>query len=317
VLIEASEESGSPDLPAYIDDFVASGVLPDPSLVVCLDSGAGSYDRLWLTTSLRGLVGLTIKVAVLGDGVHSGSAGGVVPSSFRVLRQLLDRIEDSTTGRVLLPELWTSVPDDRVAEIAASAPEMGEEAGGVFPYLQGVQKQAGDDPAKQLTARTWEPSIAYVGLDGMPPTHIAGNVLRASTTLGLAIRIPPTVDAQSAADALVRVLSESPPSGAHVEVRIQAIGDGWNAAPFEPWLQEAAEAGSQAAFGRSWCTLGEGGSIPFMAMLGRRFPSAQFCITGALGPENGAHGPNEFLHVPAATAMTEALAHILDAHATR
>ena len=92
---------------------------------------------------------------------------------------------------------------------------------------------------------------------------------------------------------------------------------GWHAPPEVPWLGRAIEAASLTAFGQEPRSLGEGGTIPFMGMLGRQFPDAQYVITGVLGPESNAHGPNEFLHLPTARKVTTAVAHILDAHACR
>jgi acetylornithine deacetylase/succinyl-diaminopimelate desuccinylase-like protein len=258
-----------------------------------------------------------VQVRVLGEGVHSGSAGGVVPSSFRLLRQLLDRIEDAQTGELLLPELHDPVPADRLDEMAATAAELGMEVAGAFPLVPGLRLQPGDDPAAILQARTWGPALAYVGADGLPAMGIAGNVLRASTALKLSFRLPPTVDPQTAGEAVRAALAADPPSGAEVTVEVEDTGTGWNAPAFAPWLRDALDAGSEAAFGRAARTMGEGGSIPFMAMLGERFPDAQFVITGVLGPGANAHGPNEFLHVPCTIAVTGAVAHIVTAHAER
>jgi acetylornithine deacetylase/succinyl-diaminopimelate desuccinylase-like protein len=93
--------------------------------------------------------------------------------------------------------------------------------------------------------------------------------------------------------------------------------DGWNAPPFEPWLENALDEASRASFGEPARSFGEGGSIPFMGMLATKFPEAQFVITGVLGPGANAHGPNEYLHVPTARKLTACLAHVLHAHATR
>ncbi len=314
LLVEASEESGSPDLPAHVEALAT--LLGSPSLVVCLDSGCATFDRLWATTSLRGLAGVTITVRVLEEGVHSGAAGGMVPSSFRLLRQLLDRVEDAATGQVLLPELHVEIPADRVAELTATATELGH-AGGVFPLVDGLVPAHHGDPAAQLLARTWRPALAYVGADGLPPTAQAGNVLRPSTTLGLSFRLPPSADPDAATAAIGRALRTDPPAGAEVTVTPDHSAAGWAAPPFSPWLAEALDAASQAAWGTPYRTIGEGGSIPFMAMLGARFPEAEFVVTGVLGPGTNAHGPNEYLHVPYATALTGAVAQILAAHAAR
>lgn len=316
LVVEASEESGSPDLPAHVDAL--ADTIGEPSLVVALDSGCATYDRLWATTSLRALAGLVVTVRVLDEGVHSGSAGGVVPSSFRLLRSLLARVEDAETGALLVPALHADVPSDRAAELAATAAELGVEVvAGSFPTVPGLRLQPGEDAEALLRARTWEPALAYVGADGLPPVAAAGNVLRAATTLKLSFRLPPIVDPRAAAAAVVEVLQADPPAGAMVDVRVADIGEGWNAPTFEPWLRDALESASRAAFGRPARTFGEGGSIPFMGMLGARFPRAQFLVTGVLGPGSNAHGPNEYLHVPYATALTAAVAHVLDAHAHR
>jgi acetylornithine deacetylase/succinyl-diaminopimelate desuccinylase-like protein len=315
VLIEASEESGSPDLPAHVDALAER--IGAPSLVVCLDSGCATFDRLWVTTSLRGLAGLNVTVRVLDDGVHSGSAGGVVPSSFRLLRQLLDRIEDAGTGELLVPEVHAAVPPERAEELAATAAELGMAVAGSFPLVEGLHLQSGDDPTAILRARTWEPSLAYVGADGIPTGALAGNVLRAYTTLKLSFRLPPTADSQRAAEAVKAVLEADPPAGARVHAEVDDVGPGWNAPAFSPWLREALDGASEATFGLPARTMGEGGSIPFMGMLGEQFPDAQFVVTGVLGPGSNAHGPNEFLHIPCATSVTAAVGHLLTEHAAR
>jgi acetylornithine deacetylase/succinyl-diaminopimelate desuccinylase-like protein len=313
VLIEASEESGSPDLPAHLEAL--GDKLGEPSLVIALDSWCGDYDRLWITTSLRGLVDLTVEVQVLTEGVHSGSAGGVVPSSFRVLRQLLDRVEDAASGELLLPQLHTTIPDERLRQIAATAPELGDFSTR-FPFADGTGPARGTTE-QMLVARTWLPSLEVTGIEGAPPPAEAGNVLRPSTAVKLSVRIPPTADADVAIDALERRLTADPPYGARVTVRRGSAEAGWHAPPELPWLAHAIDRASMATFGQAPRSLGEGGTIPFMGMLGRQFPHAQFVITGVLGPESNAHGPNEFLHVPTARRVTAAVAHVLDAHARR
>ena len=312
VLIEASEESGSPDLPAYLDALADR--IGTPSLVLCLDSGCLDHERMWVTTSLRGLVAGVLRVDILAEGVHSGDASGVVPSSFRIVRQLLDRLEDSATGQTLLPELRVEIPIDRLAEAATTAEEF--HIGEHFPFVPGA-RPTHDDPTAQILARTWEPTLSVTGADGLPPVAIAGNVLRPHTSLMLSVRLPPTCDAARALAALERCLTADPPYGARVELLHTEHADGWNAPPFSPWLVEALDIASTTYFGSAARTIAEGGSIPFMGMLGSRFPEAQFVITGVLGPGSNAHGPNEFLHVPTARRLTMCLADVLRAHAAR
>jgi acetylornithine deacetylase/succinyl-diaminopimelate desuccinylase-like protein len=311
VLIEASEESGSIDLPAHLEALRHR--LGVPSLVLCLDSGCLDHERMWVTTSLRGLVGGVLRVDILTEGVHSGDASGVVPSSFRILRQLLDRLEDSATGRLLLPELHVEVPRHRIDEAAESAAEF--PIGSHFPFVPGAGP-ATEDPTEQVLARSWRPTLSVTGVDGLPPVGNAGNVLRPHTAVRLSLRVPPTCDAAAAQRVVEACLTAHPPYGARVQFLDQEWADGWNAPPFSPWLQTALDEASERSFGLPAQTIGEGGSIPFMGMLGRMFPDAQFVITGVLGPGSNAHGPNEFLHVPTARRLTTCLAHVLDAHAT-
>lgn len=313
VLIEASEESGSPDLPAHLEAL--GDRLGEPSLVVALDSWCGDWDRLWVTTSLRGLVDMTLEVEVLTEGVHSGSAGGVVPSSFRILRSLIDRIEDERSGELLVRELHVDIPDQRLRQITATAPELGDFAER-FPFA-GDTRPERPSTEQMLIARTWQPSLEVVGIAGAPAPSEAGNVLRPGTAVKLSVRIPPTADPQAAAEAVERRLTADPPYDAKVTVRPGTAEAGWHAPPEAAWLSRAVDAASLATFGGPRRSLGEGGTIPFMGMLGRQFPDAQFVITGVLGPESNAHGPNEFLHVPTARKVTAAVAHILDAHACR
>ena len=312
VLIEASEESGSPDLGAYVDHLAER--IGDVDLVICLDSGCLDFDRLWVTTSLRGLVGGTLTVEVLEEGVHSGDASGIVPSSFRIMRQLLDRIEDASTGRVLVAEMSTDIPDDRLVEAQQTASEMPEPASAHYRWA-GSTRPMTADPAEQLLARTWRPTLSVIGSSGFPPFDRAGNVLRPSTSLILSFRLPPTASAVIAAEAVTAVLVGDPPGGAVVRFDGIEFADGWNAPSFAPWLAASLDAASVDSFGSGARTFGEGGSIPFMGMLGRRFPNAQFVVTGVLGPSTNAHGPNEFLHIPTAKRITSAMARVLTDHA--
>ena len=313
VLIEASEESGSTDLAAYVESFADR--IGTPSLVVCLDSGCIDYDRMWVTTSLRGLVSGVLAVEIVTEGLHSGDASGMVPSTFRIARRLLDRIEDPGTGEVLLAECNVDIPEGRLAEAAATAAEIGAIADR-YPFVDGA-RPATDDPTEQLLARTWRPTVSVVGADGLPPTSRAGNVLRPGTALKLSVRLPPTADPDRAAEALRHALTTDVPYGARVSFEVADGAPGWNAPATAPWLDAAMAAASQAAFGLPARSFGEGGTIPFMGMLGQRFPDAQFMITGVLGPDANAHGPNEYLHVPTARRLSMAVGHVLDAHARR
>jgi acetylornithine deacetylase/succinyl-diaminopimelate desuccinylase-like protein len=314
VLIEASEESGSPDLPAYVEQL-ADRIRP--ALVVCLDSGCGDYDHLWATTSLRGVTSGTLTVEVLREGVHSGAAGGIVPSSFRILRQVLGRLEDERTGEILVRECHVEVPPDRLAEVRAVAAVLGDELWDNFPYVGGM-RPATKDPVEALLNNTWRPSLAVTGVDGIPPLADAGNVLRPHTSVKLSLRLPPTADAARAVARVKETLEADPPYGARVTfTNGERPGTGWNAPASAPWLLDSVKRASGAHFGAPPMFCGLGGSIPFMQMLGDRFPQAQFLVTGVMGPGSNAHGPNEFIDLPTGVKVTACVAHVLADHATR
>jgi acetylornithine deacetylase/succinyl-diaminopimelate desuccinylase-like protein len=314
IIIEASEESGSPDLPHYMNAL--GGRIGAPSLVVCLDSGCGDYERLWLTTSLRGLVGGTLRVDVLEEGVHSGDASGIVPSSFRILRQLLARLENIETGDVIVRDLHAEIPAERIAQAKVAAQALGDQVYAKFPFVKGM-RPAASDLVELVLNRTWRPALSVVGFEGAPAPANAGNVLRPFTAAKLSMRLPPTVDAEKAAQRIADVLTRDPPYGAKASFSFEEPGTGWNAPKTAPWLETALEAASRTSFGKPMAMMGEGGSIPFMAMLGAKYPEAQFVVTGVLGPNSNAHGPNEFLHIPTGKRVTETVAQVLAAHAQR
>ncbi len=311
VLIEACEESGSYDLPAYVDHLAER--IGKPSLVVCLDSGCGNYEQLWCTTSLRGLAGGNLRVDVLREGVHSGDASGIVPSSFRVLRQLLSRVEDENTGKVKLDGLFVEIPEERQAQAAKVAEVLGDEVWSKFPFMDGMQPMANDNTQRILN-RTWRPALSLTGMDGMPPLSSAGNVLRPYTAVKLSMRIPPTLDGKTGGELLRDALLNDAPSGAKVSFELEKSSTGWNAPAMSPWLERAIDTASQEFFGKPAMYMGEGGTIPFMGMLGEKFPGAQFMITGVLGPHSNAHGPNEFLHIPMGKKVTASVARVLTEH---
>ncbi|MGH9019890.1 MAG: M20/M25/M40 family metallo-hydrolase, partial [Acidimicrobiales bacterium] len=312
VLIEASEESASSDLDAHLDALADH--LGQVELLLCLDSGGLTYDRLWVTTSLRGCVNVRVTVEVLERALHSGLASGVVPSSFRILRELLDRVEDSTTGEVRLANLYADIPAEHVAAAVALANEFGDVAQNEFPLVEGLTLM-GDSPADRWLRTTWFPALSVIGMGGLPAPDIAGNVLRTSTTAVLSMRLPPGVASLDAAAELLTVLTDRPPSNATVTATLDSHGDGWAATEFAPWLSDALERASLDTFGRAPGYCGEGGSIPFLAELGRRYPGVQFVATGVLGPNSNAHGIDEMLHLPTLLNVTNSIATLVAAHA--
>jgi acetylornithine deacetylase/succinyl-diaminopimelate desuccinylase-like protein len=317
-LIETCEESGSYDLPAYLEALAPH--MGSVGLVIALDSGAGNYDQLWATTSLRGLINGTLSVDILSEGVHSGDAGGVVPSSFRIARQLLDRLDDSGSGMVKPPVFACDIPNERFDQARQAAQILGDtlwkrfpwatccdDAGGARLFAQPVTR----DPIELVLNRTWRAALAVTGADGLPPLESAGNVQRPRTALKLSMRLPPLVDGETAAEAMKEILERDPPYSARVAFKYDSASSGWNAPPGAAWFEKALDVASQTLFAKPAAYMGEGGTIPFMSMLASKFPQAQILVTGVLGPKSNAHGPNEFLDIAYAKKITAATAMII------
>lgn len=313
ILVEACEESGSSDLDHYIE--LLAPTLGDVSLIACLDSGCLSYDRMWTTNSLRGIVNGTLRVRVTKAGIHSGDASGAVPSSFRIARALLSRLEDERTGEIMPRELRVDIPADIATSAAQTAAILGDTIYRKYAFVNDGVRPTTDDAAELLLNRTWRTQLAVIGADGVPPIQGAGNVMLPQVALGLSFRLPPTLNCRNAADFIKKTLEAAPPYNAEVSFDIAETGNGWAAPTAAPWLAAAVSDASKTFFGDTPVAMGEGGSIPFMNMLRETFPRAQFLVTGILGPGSGAHGPDEFLHLPATQKLTMCVAAILEAHA--
>ena len=308
LLIEASEESGSVHLPAHLDAL--GDDLGEPSLVVCLDAECGNYEQLWSTTSLRGNLVGRLTVRMLSEGAHSGLAAGIAAAPFRIAQLLLQRLEDPVTGELRLPALCAELPADRRGQVAATAAVLGEQILDKVPFIEGARPMS-SDPVELLLNNTWRPALTVTGAEDLPPLQIAGNVLLPEITLKLSLRLPPTVDADVASQAVRQSLEREPPYGAQVTFEPESSSGGWNAPPFAAWFELSMRRASQHVYGREPVYLGGGGTIPFLRMLGERFPRTQFFVTGVLGPRSNAHGPNEFLDLAYATRLTECVSLVL------
>ena len=312
ILIEGCEESGSADLPAYVEHLGAR--LGSPDLVICLDAECGNYDQFWVTTSLRGNLVGTLSVDVLREGVHSGMGSGIAPSAVRIARGLLDRLEHVHTGDRLLEDLYVPVPASRRAEAQATGAVLGAEVAAKLPFWPGVSAVS-DSPAELLLNSTWKPTLTVTGAAGLPALQNAGNVLLPRLALKLSLRLPPTLPAAAAAARVKSVLEHDPPYGARVGFNVESALAGWHAPPLAPWLERSIDESSQEWFHRPALNMGTGGSIPFIGMLAERYPATQFVVTGVLGPHSNAHGPNEFLDLATAERLTGCVAQVLGAHA--
>ena len=314
ILIEACEESGSYDLPYYIDAL--EDRIGSPSLIVCLDSGCGNYEQLWMTTSLRGLSDGELTIEVLKQGIHSGAGSGIAPSCFRILRQLINRIENEMTGDVVLKDLHVEIPEQRLQQARQAANVLDKAVYDDLPFIDNVYPES-SSITELILRRTWKPALSVIGCDGMPTIANAGNVTLPKLSVKLSMRLPPTANALESAQKMQEILEANPPHHAKVQFRINEAASGWNAPAQAEWLVDSANRASQEYFGKNAIYMGEGGSIPFMGMLGKKFPEAQFVITGVLGPGSNAHGPNEFLHIPTGKKLTACVATIIADHFKR
>ncbi|CAD8049818.1 unnamed protein product [Paramecium sonneborni] len=304
---EADEESGS----AHIDHYLAKlkEKIGDVDLVVCLDSGCGNYEQLWITTTLRGMVGACVTVKVLDEGVHSGDASGVVPSSFRIQRLLLDRIDNPNTGEVV-EDFQVNIPGERYLQAQKAAEVLGKSTLTKFPF-HGTTQPTTQDYFKAYLNRIWKAQLSVVGAEGLPQAKTAGNVLRPETTLKYSLRLPPTKDPKEAEAAFVKILTTNVPYNATVKINGLGSGSGFNAPINQPYLDSLIQSASQLFYKKDAQTLGEGGSIPLMNTLKEQYPKAQFIVTGVLGPNSNAHGPNEFLHIPFTKNLISCITYIV------
>jgi acetylornithine deacetylase/succinyl-diaminopimelate desuccinylase-like protein len=314
VVIEFCEESGSFDLPHYISAL--EGRIGTPSLVVCLDAECGNYDQLWCTTTLRGNLVGNLSIDVLTEGVHSGAASGIVPSSFRILRMLLSRVEEERSGKLIPPIFHASVPAQRRQQAEAAAKTLGDTIHAKFPWTPGT-RPVKDDLVDLVLDNTWGSTLSVTGASGIPEMKNAGNVLRPNTTVKLSFRLPPTTDAERAAREVKNLLESDAPYGARTRFEVQSAMSGWSAPEVRPWLERSMREASRTYFGADAMYMGTGGSIPFMGMLGEKFPGVQFLVTGLLGPKSNAHGPNEFLDIATGKKLTACVAQVLADHAAR
>ncbi len=314
ILIEGAEETGSPGLDKYVEEM--KDMLAGVDLVVCLDSNCGDYDRMWVTTSVRGLIAGNLRVQVLSEGVHSGQRSGIVPSVERIMRMLLARVENTNTGEILIPELYVSTPTIRLEQAREVGSILGKSVYNSLPWYRNAGPVC-DDPVELILNHTWRPTMTVVGAEGLPPVGEAGPVLHPHLTYRLSFRVPPGVNVRVAAIHIKLSLEVNQPYGARVYFTLSEPEAGWNAPEMDDWLRRSVNRTSRAYWGNDPLYTGEGGTISFMKMLNDMLPDAQFLVTGVLGPESNAHGPNEFLHIPTVKRLTAAIASVIADHGAR
>jgi acetylornithine deacetylase/succinyl-diaminopimelate desuccinylase-like protein len=263
-----------------------------------------------VTTSLRGLVSGNLHIEILTQGIHSGMGSGIVPSCLQIFRHLLNRIEKENNGEILLQDLHVAIPAERIEQAKQAASILGTDVYKTLPFVSGA-KPLTMQPFDLLMNQCWKPALSIIGADGLPEVKNAGNVTLPKLTFKLSMRLPPTANAEKAAKILKTTLESNPPYHAKIRFEPSDTASGWNAPRETPWLTQAANAASINYFGKEAVYMGEGGSIPFMGMLGEKFPDAQFLITGLLGPGSNAHGPNEFLHIPTGKKLTCCISEVI------
>lgn len=293
LFFETDEESGSKDLMYYVDEF--KDVIGKPDIILCLDSGALSYDSINITTSLRGMCSFTFRVSVLSEGVHSGDASGVTPSVFRIARQLLERVESVKTGEVV-SDFHVNIPSDKYTQAEKVIKIVGKGKESEFPFLEGV-KTTEEDAFRNYLNRTWKPQLTVIGVSGLPECKVAGNVCHPYVDFKISLRLPPTLDGQTAINMLKDIIVKDPPYNAKVEILSPIFGNGWNCNTYSDKFLKNLNELSLKEFGKEAMLIGEGGSIPFVGEFQKKFNDAVFMVTGILGPKTNAHGPDEFLPI--------------------
>lgn len=308
--LETEEESGSPSLLALLKE--AEPLIGKPDAMFCMDSGALDYDQLWLTSSLRGICIVDLTVEAGKAGYHSGEVGGVVPETFRIVRTLLNRIDDPVTGEVA-QEFQVEVPEHKRKEAQFIAEKYGEKNYIKFPVHDGVKYVKQDNVEELYLNKTWKPNLSVTGADGLPPVAIAGNVLRPQTTVRCSLRLCPIFEAHKATEILTEKLTKDVPYNAKVTLKGGHVGSGWQQKQLESYLTQGFEEASHKYFGGlNVGTFGEGGSIPFLKELEKKYPEAQIVALGVSGPESNIHGPNEKINLTYVRKLIKTLAHIIN-----
>lgn len=307
-LFETCEESASRHYEEYLNDCTEK--LGEIGLVVALDSCSGDYDRLWVTDTLRGMIGGAIEVRTLTAGVHSGEASGIVPGSFMILRNLLDRIEDSRTGEIIPKAFQTNIPPEAREQTREVAEIEGDLIWKAYPW-HGSTEPLTKDPYEGLLNRNWRPELTVTGIDGIPSVANGGNVMRPYTRAKIGLRLPPDVNAEKASEEFGKIVTENPPFNADVRFEPVVASDGWVAPKRADWLKQAFLESSQTLWGAAPGFLGMGGSIPLLNVFTGRWPKAQYMVAGALGPGSNAHGPNESLHIDYCKKLISSVAYVI------
>lgn len=308
-LIEGAEESGSGGFAEYMHHL--RDRIGEPGFVVFLDGECKDYKRLWATTSTRGLINGFLNIEILTLAEHSGCASGIVPSTFRILRQVLSRIEDQETGKILLKTAQLEIPQHIFEAAKHTANILGDEIYTAFHLVEGA-RPADNDVVQLILNNTWRSTLCIIGAEGFPELKDASNALRPYTKVKLSLRIPPLVNSVKVGEELKAVLEKNPPYGARINFSFEfPPEDAWEATGVSgTWLSKAFDEASEIFCNEKAATVGAGGSIGTLPIISNVFPKSVFLLPGCAGPGSGSHGINEFLHIPFAKKMTCGLAYV-------
>ncbi|CAI2368334.1 unnamed protein product [Moneuplotes crassus] len=307
LVLEAEEESGSKDLVYLLEK--CKDIIKTPDVCLCCDSGALDYKTLWLTSSLRGSMGMNVKVSIAKDAFHSGICGGAMPETFRIANNLLDRLEDPITKRM---EKFEVEIEDRFKEEAKNIVGLvGTDLYKDFKLLEGCRPIHHDNLEEMYLNINWRPALAVCGADGLPTLSKAGNVVRASTSLRLKIRLPPSLDAKEMCDEVVKTLSEDVPFGAKIEFDDVSSGSGWVMKDLKEETSKAIHESSEEFYEKKAGLYGIGGSIPFLKTLEGIYPETEILAMGVGGNDCNIHAPDETLDIPYMKKFIPTLSHIL------
>lgn len=308
ILIEGSEETGSPHLPAYLEHLKER--IGTPDVVITLDADTRTPDALWFTESLRGLVNGVLTIETLATSLHSGMGTGMVPSATRILRLLIERIEDSRTGRIIHTPLNPPITEDMKTRCKDIADALGSDYVKAFKIPENL-RMSGATIEETVQMNLWESGLEIVGLDGLPSVKDAGNVLTPRIAVKLSLRLAPSLDPHEAEKELRRVLETNPPYGATVTFTPDAAAGGWLSKPMSERTRKAATVAAEAVYGKPPKGSGVGASIPFIKMMTNAYPIADNLVIGVLEPTSHEHGPNENLNIRVTKNITEWVARFL------
>ncbi len=303
LLIEGEEEIGSPNLERFMD---AHPDVFESDVMVLTDCENPSVDVPGLTVSLRGLMEVVLVAKALEADGHSGLWGGMVPDVSLALCRSVSRLCDEdgrmAVGRVQVPPEWSQAAWD-----VPLTEEVFKKGAHLIDGVSALPDR-GTPPAEWM----WrQPSITVVATT-LPTPAQKKNALRSEASMTLSVRLAPGQTADEMYAAIEQVVMTNPPAGVELSLERKGWdGEGWLYTPKGPAF-DCADRAYVKAWGRPMVQVGVGGSIPFVALFGRRYGDLPLILNGVMDPETTAHGPNESMHLGVFRKAILANVHLLD-----